>query len=86
MGHLSGPVDATLFEVLRRHARVDPDRLWLTFERSDGAARSWSYGEFVGEVEGTINGLAALGLRHGSTFVVRVGLHRRPGRHEADST
>jgi carnitine-CoA ligase len=75
VGHLSGPVDATLFEVLQRHARVDPDRLWLTFERSDGAARSWSYGEFVGEVESTIDSLAALGLRHGSTFVVSLDNH-----------
>ena len=75
MGLLSGPLDGTLFEVLRRHAELDPDRPWLTFERDDGAARSWSYLEFADEVERTIDLLAHLGLRRGSTFVVSLDNH-----------
>lgn len=75
MGLLSGVTDVTLFDVLRRHAERDPDRVWLTFERDDGAARSWSYAEFLGEVESTVVRLEDLGLTHGSTFVVSLDNH-----------
>ncbi len=75
MGPLSRPADLTLFDVLRRHAARDPDRLWLTFERDDGTARTWTYGEFAEEVESTRRRLAGLNLGAGDTFVVSLDNH-----------
>ena len=75
MGLLTGATDVTLFDVLRRHAGRDPDRIWLTFEPDDGVARSWSYAEFAGEVERTAARLAELGLSRGSTFAISLDNH-----------
>ena len=66
MGLLSAPPHTTLFEVLRRHAELDQDRPWLTFERDDGEARSWTYGDFTREVALTAGRLAELGIGRGS--------------------
>jgi acyl-CoA synthetase (AMP-forming)/AMP-acid ligase II len=75
VGLLTGVTDVTLFDVLRRHAERDPDRIWLTFERDDGEARSWSYAEFADEVERTAVRLAELGLSRGSTFAISLDNH-----------
>jgi carnitine-CoA ligase len=75
VGLLSGVTDVTLFDVLRRHAERDPVRIWLTFERADGAARSWSYAEFAGEVECTALRLRELGLERSSTFIASLDNH-----------
>ena len=75
MGLLSAPPHTTLFEVLRRHAELDQDRPWLTFERDDGEARSWTYGDFTCEVALTAGRLAELGIGRGSTFVVSLDNH-----------
>jgi carnitine-CoA ligase len=75
VGHLSRHLDVTLFEVFRRFADRDPGLQWLTFERADGAARLWTYQEFVDEVERTIGRLAEAGLRPGQTFVVSLDNH-----------
>lgn len=75
MGLLSVPRHTTLFEVLRRHAELDQDRPWLTFERDDGEARSWTYGDFTREVALTAGRLAELGIGRGSTFVVSLDNH-----------
>jgi crotonobetaine/carnitine-CoA ligase len=75
VGLLSRPAETTLFDVLRRLAELDPDRPWLTFERDDGTARTWTYGEFAQEVESTIRGLTDLGLGVGDTFVVALDNH-----------
>jgi crotonobetaine/carnitine-CoA ligase len=74
VGLLSG-TPVTLFDVLRAHAERDPDRIWLTFERDDGAARSWSYAQFAGEVEHTLRRLEELDLGPGTTFVVSLDNH-----------
>jgi carnitine-CoA ligase len=75
VGLLSEPGNQTLYDVLRGHAEGDPQRPWLTFERSDGAARSWTYAEFADEVAATAARLATLGLRNGDTFVVCLDNH-----------
>jgi carnitine-CoA ligase len=75
VGLLSVVGDDTLFGVLRGHAERWPDRPWLTFECDDGAARTWSYGEFTGEVEATARRLGQLGLGPGMGFLVCVDNH-----------
>ncbi len=75
MGLLSGRADETLFDLLRRYADLESDRVWLTFEREDGAVRSWSYGAFADEVASTAARLTDLGIGPGSTFVVSLDNH-----------
>lgn len=72
---MRAPREATLLDVLRGHAEDDPARPWLTFERDDGVWRSWSYGEFLTEVEGTARAFGELGLRQGDAFVVYLDNH-----------
>jgi crotonobetaine/carnitine-CoA ligase len=68
-------VGDTPFGVLRGYAERRPDRPWLTFERDDGAARTWSYGEFTAEVEATAGRLGELGLGPGICFLVCLDNH-----------
>jgi crotonobetaine/carnitine-CoA ligase len=75
VGLLSVVGDDTLFGVLRGHAERGPDQPWLTFERDDGAARTWGYGEFTAEVEATARRLSELGLGPGIGFLVCLDNH-----------
>jgi crotonobetaine/carnitine-CoA ligase len=75
VGLLSVVGGDTLLGVLRGHAELGPDRPWLTFERDDGAARTWSYGEFTAEVEATAHRLGELGLGPGTGFLVCLDNH-----------
>jgi crotonobetaine/carnitine-CoA ligase len=75
MGLLSEHGNRTLYDVLRGHAEREPERTWLTFERSDGAERTWTYAEFAEEVDAAAGKLGALGLSPGDTFVVCLDNH-----------
>src|SRR5262249_8477816 len=75
VGLLSVVGDGTLFGVLRGHAERGPDPAWLTFECDNGAARTWSYGEFIAEVEATARSLSELGLGPGVGFLVCLDNH-----------
>jgi carnitine-CoA ligase len=66
----------TLYSIFRSHAREQPNRLWLTYESSQGERWQWTFSEFQDTVHQAVNLLQNLGI--GAGDVVNLHLTNHP--------
>jgi len=66
----------TLYSIFRSYAAVQPDRLWLTYERPDETLLQWTYSEFLHTIDQTANLLRSMDISDGD--VVNLHLPNHP--------
>lgn len=65
----------TLYSSFAAHARNQPEREWLVYERHDGAVLRWTYREFLDSVHQAANLLRGFDIGPGDVFTLHLSNH-----------
>lgn len=65
----------TLYSIFADYANIQPDKLWLVYERGDGRMFRWTYREFLRSVHQAAHLLHQLGTGPGDTFNLHLANH-----------
>lgn len=65
----------TLYSIFQSYAASQPDRVWLTYEWSDGHLSHWTYSEFLETIHQTANLLRKLAIGVGDVINLHLANH-----------